>query len=417
MTFSCYTLGCKTNQTETDALASALAARGHTRLDWGSSVQAIIINTCSVTAVSDKKSRGVISRARRENPNAVIAVHGCMAQSVKSKPPHINVLGGTGDRTGFIEEIERTVGDTPTGVSQNICGKKVAGEDDSPLHSARTRAFLKIQDGCSNACAYCIIPSLRGGSRSLPFEEILSGAKAFVDSGAKEIILTGIEISAYDGGAAALATNLAERFPETRFRLGSLDPLCVTRKFVETLSRFDNICPHFHLALQSGCDKTLSAMNRKYGAEQAAEAVRLLRGAFDCTLGCDLIVGFPGESDVDFDESLAFVEEQGFTFMHIFPYSKRPGTHAAGMAGQLTNAVKRERANRASALADRLFSASAAAQTELSVLFETEKDGYCIGHAENYFEAAVRGEGLRNEIRRVKIIRAQERTLIGELVH
>ncbi|MCL2084795.1 MAG: tRNA (N(6)-L-threonylcarbamoyladenosine(37)-C(2))-methylthiotransferase MtaB, partial [Oscillospiraceae bacterium] len=184
MIFSCLTLGCKTNQTETDALAAVLTAKGHIRTDWGRPAQALIINTCSVTAVSDRKSRGAVNKARREYPDAVIAVHGCMAQGMEAKPPNIDVLGGTGDRTGFVEEIERAVG------LRGESAVSVPGGRNA-VFRARTRAFLKIQDGCSNACAYCIIPGLRGGSRSTPFDEAARGAEAFAREGAREIVLTG----------------------------------------------------------------------------------------------------------------------------------------------------------------------------------------------------------------------------------
>lgn len=429
MIFSCLTLGCKTNQTETDALAAALETKGHTRAAWGEPSRALIINTCSVTSVSDRKSRGAINKARKEQPGAVIAVHGCMAQGMTEKPPDIDVLGGTGDRAAFIEELERAVENLTKHPSASPTGerRRAAGGVAPYKNADRTRAFLKIQDGCSNACAYCIIPSLRGGSRSIPYDEVLSGAEVFARGGAREIVLTGIEISAYDGGVDALAARLAERFPRVRFRLGSLDPSCVTETFAETLSKYDNICPHFHIALQSGCGRTLTAMNRSYGAAQAARAVELLRaipllggvpagrGGY-CTTGCDLIAGFPGETEEDFAETLEFIEKQNFTFMHIFPYSKRPGTVAAGLGGQLTNAVKKERASRAAALADKLFERSADRQDVLSVLFESERGGFSVGHADNYFEVSVKGTGLRNEVRHVKITGRAGKTLTGEIL-
>jgi len=409
MTFSCVTLGCKTNQTDTDRLIGQLISRGHTYLPWGEPVCAIIINTCSVTATGDKKSRAVINRAHREFPDAIIAVHGCMGQGLTQKPPNIDILGGTGDKAKFIEELERAVGcDNPESPTLN--------SQLSTFNSSRTRAFLKIQDGCSNSCSYCIIPSLRGQSRSVAFEDVMDGARAYADSGVKEIVLTGIEISAYNEGLAPLETALADAFPAVRFRLGSLDPSCVTYVFTKTLSKHKNICPHFHLALQSGCDKTLAAMDRNYDTVIAAEAVKHLCGAFDCTLGCDLIVGFPGESEEDFKESLDFIKRMGFTFTHIFPFSVRPGTKAAALPGHLTNAIKRERARRAALSTDRLFAESAARQTELDVLFETERDGESFGHADNYFEVRVKEIGLHNEIRRVKILEVNEKTLYGGLL-
>ncbi|MCL1819721.1 MAG: MiaB/RimO family radical SAM methylthiotransferase [Oscillospiraceae bacterium] len=434
MIFSCLTLGCKTNQTETDSLAETLMSHGHEYSPYGGAVNAVIINTCSVTSVSDKKSRAAISRARRDNPGAVIAVHGCMAQAMTEKPPNVDVLGGTGDRSGFIEALERvtatrgarliikngvpgssrsTVGAVIGRTLQYINSQRFADAQSAPLQKQKTRAFLKVQDGCSNSCSYCIIPSLRGESRSVPLADVVQNAKRFADSGAKEIVLTGIEISAYDGGIAHLAATLAEEFQSIRFRLGSLDSSCVTSEFARILSARKNICPHFHLAVQSGCGKTLAAMNRQ--TEKAAQAVKLLRSAFDCTLGCDIIVGFPGESEADFLESLDFIENHKFTFTHIFPYSDRPGTAAASMPNKLTNAEKRARARRASELSDRLFAESAAKQIFLDVLFETEKDGESIGHAENYFEVCVKAENLRNEIRRVKILGIRGKTLIGEL--
>lgn len=410
MTFSCLTLGCKTNQTESDRLAEQLTSKGHVQVPLGEPAQAIIINTCSVTATGDRKCRAAISRARRENPNAIIAAHGCMAQGFPEKPSNIDVLGGTGDRTKFIEELENAAATRFKDTGRPVCVPYTNGS------LSKTRAFIKIQDGCSNSCSYCIIPSLRGESHSIPLDEVLKDVKKHADRGVKEMVLTGIEISAYDGGIAPLAAALAAAFPDVRFRLGSLDPSCVTSAFTETLSEHKNICPHFHLALQSGCGKTLSAMNRHYDITRAAEAIKLLRNSFNCTLGCDLIVGFPGESEADFQESLDFVACNEFTFTHIFPYSVRPGTAAADMSDQLSRAVKQERARRAAELQKKLFKKSAEKQTVLSVLFETECDGESFGHSENYFEVTVSEPDLHNEVRYVKIIGVKGNILFGGLL-
>lgn len=412
MTFSCLTLGCKTNQTESDRLAEQLTSNGHIQVPWGEPAQAIIINTCSVTATGDRKCRAAINRARREHPNAVIAAHGCMAQGIAEKPPNIDVLGGTGDRTKFITELENAA---------MLRYKETERSMGAPYNAhnsqlSKTRAFIKIQDGCSNSCSYCIIPSLRGASRSISLDDIFLDAKKHADKGVKEMVLTGIEISAYDGGLAPFAAALAAAFPDVRFRLGSLDPSCVTAEFTETLSKHKNICPHFHLALQSGCGKTLAAMNRHYDINRAEEAIKLLRRSFDCTLGCDLIVGFPGESEADFQESLDFVACQEFTFTHIFPYSVRPGTVAADMPDQLSRAVKQERARRAAELQKKLFKKSAEKQSILSVLFETERDGESFGHSKNYFEVAVKETGLHNEVKHVKINGVKGKILFGGLL-
>jgi threonylcarbamoyladenosine tRNA methylthiotransferase MtaB len=273
------------------------------------------------------------------------------------------------------------------------------------------------------------VPSLRGKPRSVALSELINSAREIADNGVKEIVLTGIEISAYrndhpgaarhpskGGELAELAVTLADALPDVRFRLGSLDPSCVTGEFSEILSKHKNICPHFHLAIQSGCDKTLAAMGRNYDTAAVERAAEHLRGAFDCTLGCDLIVGFPGETEKDFLKTLSFIEHIGSTFAHIFPFSSRPGTKAAELPGHLTNAVKRERARHAALTADRLFVESAAKQSELNVLFETEKDGESVGHSDNYFEVRVMQLGLHNEIRRVKIFEVNNKTLYGGLL-
>ncbi len=424
MTFACYTLGCKTNQTETDALAAILQAHGHTEVTWGAPCDAAIINTCSVTAVSDKKSRAVIRRMRREQPEVVLAVHGCMAQGGVDPTLGIDVLGGTGDRNGFLSLVERAV--TARG-SQPVALRTQAAEHQDfevlPVvtGTARTRAFFKVQDGCSGACAYCIIPSLRGPSRSLSLPEVLAGGDALAAQGVCEIVLTGIEISAYQSGAADLPTMvsaIAAAHPAIRFRLGSVEPSTLTPHTIKTLAAIPNLCPHFHIALQSGCDNTLLAMNRRYPIAAVSHALTLLRAALPhCTLGCDVIVGFPGETEEDFAASLQFIEAQQFTFMHIFPYSLRPNTPAAARTDQVPAPVKQERAKRAAALSDRLLSAHTETLVgrELPVLFETEIDGVSRGHADNYREVQVAATNLHNTVQPVRITHATNHILIGDL--
>ena len=420
------TLGCKVNQYETQAIEQELLRRGHTLVDFEDEADAYVINTCSVTAVSDKKSRQMIRRAKGRNPNAVVAACGCYAQThadeVKALAP--DVLVGTNDRMKFLDLLERSARER----------KPIVHLDDA-LHrhtfevlpaggmAARTRAMMKVEDGCVNFCTYCLIPFARGPVRSLPLEEAGRQIRQLRQEGYREIVITGIEISSYghdfkDGTTLIdLLELLSREGGEMRLRLGSLEPRTITRDFCERASRLPNLCPHFHLSLQSGCDATLKRMNRRYDTARYAESCALLREYFDDpAITTDLITGFPEETEEEFAQTLAFIEQCGFAEMHIFPYSIRPGTKAAQMA-QIEKSVKEERAARAAAVAQRMNAAylQRCVGKVFPVLFERSEGGGSGGHAPNYMEVTVPDEGLHNQVRNVRIIAVDGTILRGEL--
>ena len=423
-----YTLGCKVNQYETQAMEAELTRRGHTLVPFDGEADAYIINTCTVTAVSDKKSRQMIRQARKRSPHAIVAVCGCYAQTDPEavEALEVDLVMGTNDRMGFLDRLEALSPD----------GGQVVDVDDALRRrtferlpagglEGRTRAMLKVEDGCVNFCTYCIIPYARGPIRSLPAAEAAAQAAKLADEGYKELVLTGIEISSWGRDLEGkpelmdLIEAVCAAAPECRVRLGSLEPRTITADFCRRGAAIPNLCPHFHLSMQSGCDSVLKRMNRKYDTARYYESVRLLREYFDRPgITTDLIVGFPGETEEEFVQTLDFVQKCAFSAMHIFPYSRRSGTPAAAMAGQCSNAVKEERAHRAGEVARGLRQAwleSWVGQT-LPVLFEEEKDGLWRGHAPNYTEVFVSGQGLHNVIQDVKITGLHGEGLLGELV-
>ena len=434
MRYAIYTLGCKVNQYETQALETELLRRGHTLVPFGDEADAYIINTCTVTAVSDRKSRNAIRRAKKRNPAAVVAVCGCYAQTAPEDVAALGVdlVSGTGDRLGFLSEVERLSGLVraeaelaPEMLVDNIMTHRSFEQLPAGGLEGRTRAMLKVEDGCVNFCTYCIIPYARGPVRSLPLPAAVAQAEKLARDGYREIVLTGIEISSWghefrDGtGLIDLVEGVCRAAPELRVRLGSLEPRTITEDFCRRAAALPNLCPHFHLSMQSGCDAVLKRMNRKYDTARYYESVTLLRGFFDRpAITTDLIVGFPGETEEEFTATLEFVEKCAFSAMHIFPYSRRTGTPAAKMADQVPNAVKEERAARAGALAARLKAAYLEqwVGASLPVLFEEEKEGLWRGHAPNYVEVMARGEALHNVIRDVNITELHGDGLFGQVL-
>ena len=436
MKIAIYTLGCKVNQYETQAMEAELLARGHSLVPFEERADAYIINTCTVTAVSDKKSRQVIRRARKEAPEAVIGVCGCYAQTAPEavEALEVDLISGTAGRMAFLDDLEavledrraaRLAGEGPRVTVDDALRRRVFEVLPAGGLEGRTRAMLKVEDGCVNFCTYCIIPYARGPIRSLSIPETEAQCRRLAAEGYREVVLTGIEISSWgaerrDGsGLIDLIEAVCRALPgDVRVRLGSLEPRTITADFCRRAAALGNLCPHFHLSMQSGCDSVLKRMNRKYDTARYYESVQLLRGAFDRPgITTDLIVGFPGESEEEFRDTLAFVEKCAFSAMHIFPYSRRAGTPAAKLPGQAPNAVKEDRARRAGALARRLEAAylDGWVGETLPVLFEEEKDGLWRGHAPNYVEVFARGEDLHNVERPVKLLRREGGSLIGEL--
>ena len=427
MRIAIYTLGCKVNQYETQAMEQELTRRGHEIVPFDGAADAYIVNTCSVTAVSDKKSRQMIRRCRKLNEHAVVAACGCYVQTHSDEAAGLglDLIAGTGDRMAFLDLLEQAAREKePLTLLDDALRRRAFEVLPAGGMAERTRAMLKVEDGCVNFCTYCIIPYARGPVRSLPKAEAVAQTRRLREEGYRELVITGIEISGWghDLKNGETLIDLLEAVSDTagemRLRLGSLEPRTITEEFCRRAARLPNLCPHFHLSMQSGCDGTLRRMNRKYDTARFYESVSLLRQYFDRpAVTTDLITGFPGETEEEFAQTLAFIEKCGFAAMHIFPYSVRPGTKAAAMPDQCTAAVKERRAARAAETAERMKQAylrGCVGQT-YPVLFEQEKGGLYVGHAPNYCQVGVRVEVLHNAVRSVKIEAVDGDMLIGEL--
>lgn len=428
MKYIIYTLGCKVNQYETQAIEALLVSRGHKPCAEGEIADAVIVNTCAVTAEAGRKSRQAIHRLREENPGAVAAVLGCYSQL---SPDAVQKLGadivyGTADRLKLIDAVEKAVA---TGEGEKALDKpferRIFEELPAGAVSGHTRALLKIQDGCVNFCSYCIIPYTRGRVRSLPMEAAVRQAAELDKKGYRELVITGIEIASYGvdlpgkPDLADVVCAIADAAPHMRLRLGSIEPSVITEDFCKKIAACGSVCRHFHLSLQSGCDATLKAMNRKYDTARFYEAMQLLRRYFpDCGMTCDVIVGFPSESEEHQLETLDFLKKAQFSDAHIFPYSRRPGTPADKMDGQIDCATKAKRSKQARAVVAETRSAfleSMIGKT-LPVLFET-KEGECWqGHSDNYLEVRAEGENLRGTVHNVRIDAVSEGILVGNVI-
>ena len=419
-------LGCKVNQYEAQAIETLLHPHGFTAAGEGDPVDLIVVNTCAVTAEGGRKSRQMIRKLREEHPQALCAVCGCWSQLSPEDAASIgaDVVHGSGSKQAFVDDILRAFREhTPSTCVDNPFQRF----DFEPLPAGaaygRTRAMLKIQDGCNNFCTYCVIPYTRGRIRSLPLDEMAHQAAHLAAEGYRELVLTGIEIASYGRdlpGTLTLADaveTVAAAAPQMRLRLGSLEPTVITEDFCRRAAALPHLCPHFHLSLQSGCDATLKRMNRKYDTARFRESVRLLNQYFHRpAITTDLICGFPEETEEEFGQTLAFIEECGFAAMHIFPYSIRPGTKAAAM-GQVPPAVKEQRTARAGQVAERMHRAylEGCVGQVYPVLFEQAKDGLYTGHAPNYMEVGVAADGLHNVVKNVKIVGIDGEILRGEL--
>lgn len=427
MKFAFYTLGCKTNQYETQAMEHLLLEKGHEIGSFEEACDGYVINTCSVTAVADKKNRAVIRRCRRDNPQAVIAVCGCYSQHDPEavRALGIDVIGGSGQRQAFVEMLLDAAGEKRHEEQlDNALGRREFECLPAGGLEERTRAMLKVQDGCVNFCTYCIIPYTRGPIRSAPLEVAVAQAKELAVRGYREIVLTGIEIAGWGQDQpgkpelALLVEEICKAVPDLRIRLGSLEPRVVTEDFCRRLSVFPNLCPQFHLSMQSGSDTVLSRMKRKYDTARYYQSVALLRKFFpECAVTTDMIVAFPGETEEEFAESLAFIRKCAFADMHIFPYSRRPGTPADKMPGQHNNATKETRSRAAIALAEEMSRAyrEGFVGRTLEVLFEEREGEFYTGHAPNYIKVYARGENLHNEIRTVTVLEIYRDGVIGRL--
>ena len=428
MRVAIYTLGCKVNQYETQAMEQELLRRGHELVDFESAADAYIVNTCSVTAVSDKKSRQMIRRCKKINPEAVVAACGCYVQTHAQEAAglDLDLIAGTGDRMAFLDLLEQAARERePLTLLDDALHRQDFEVLPAGGMASRTRAMLKVEDGCTNFCTYCIIPFARGPVRSLPLETAVEQTAELRDQGYREMVLTGIEISSYgrdlpgDVGLIDLIEAVSAAAGDMRIRLGSLEPRTITEDFCRRAAALPNLCPHFHLSLQSGCDETLRRMNRKYDTARYLTSVELLNRWFDRpAVTTDLITGFPGETEEEFAATLDFIRLCRFAAMHVFPYSIRPGTKAAAME-QIPATVKEQRAHRAAAVAGEMHRAYLAGCVDriYPVLFEQPgREGCYTGHAPNYMEVEAPGEELHNRVLQVKITGADGEKLLGEVV-
>ena len=427
MKVAIYTLGCKVNQYETQAMEQELRARGHEVVEFADEADAYVINSCSVTAVSDQKSRQVLHRVRRQHPEAIAALAGCYPQTHVEDVQKLDVdlIAGTGDRMKFLDLLEEAVAERKRiEAIDKAFERRIFEVLPAGGQSRRTRAMLKVEDGCVNFCTYCIIPYARGPVRSLPLEKAVEQAAGLKAEGYREIVLTGIEISSWGkdlkNGLSLidLMEAICEAAPGVRIRLGSLEPRTITEEFCRRAAALPMLCPQFHLSMQSGCDATLKRMNRKYDTARYAQSVELLNQYFEHpAVTTDMITGFPEETEEEFEATLRFIQSCKFAQMHIFPYSIRPGTPAAKMK-QIPKSVKEERARRGAAVAADMQQEylNGCVGKIYPVLFEQPKGDRFSGHAPNYMEVLVDGEDLHNAVKNVRITGVDGETLLGEIV-
>lgn len=428
------TLGCKVNSYETEAIRGMFEASGYRVVDFKDVADIYVVNTCTVTNIADRKSRQMLHQARKRNPNAVIVAVGCYVQSAKDdllKDGSADLVVGNNKKTEIVKLVEDYLAENTSSVNMIIdIGAEREFEELSVLSTVdKTRAFIKIQDGCNRFCSYCIIPYVRGRVRSRNEDDIISEAGRLAESGYKEIVLTGIHISSYGTDRLDNAEDVYRIMPLAslikaigripgieRIRLGSLEPRIITEDFVKMIKETPKLCPHFHLSLQSGSASVLKRMNRRYTPEEYEDRVRLLRRYYDDpAITTDVIVGFPGETEEEFGETLDFVQRIGFSAIHVFKYSKRAGTKAAEMKDQLSEDVKHRRSNMLISAAKRMskdYRAGFVGRIE-KVLVEEEEviDGtkYYVGHNERYLKLAVEAaDALTDPVNRiidVKVIR------------
>ena len=408
MRVSFYTLGCKVNQNETGALAQLFEQHGFTVVESGEVADVYVVNSCTVTNFGDQKSRKWLRRAKRENPGAVTVLTGCYPQAFPEEAAAIaeaDVVTGSGNRRSILEDVMQVVNGERGKVVDIRPHQKGEAFEELPMDrfADHTRAFLKIEDGCGRQCAYCVIPRARGPVRSRSEQSILEELRRLADAGYREVVLTAISLLSYGRDTGTCLADLVERAAGVegieRIRLGSLDPDLLTDRDIARLAAVDKLCPQFHLSLQSGCSKTLRAMRRPYTAEQYAAVADKLRAAFgagNVSLTTDVIVGFPGETEEDFVQSMAFVTEQKFLKVHVFPYSRREGTPAYDYPGQLPEHEKEARSRRMTdaveAVRGRLAQAMAGQQAE--VLLETPLSSTLFtGYTRQYLPVVVNAPG------------------------
>ena len=420
-----YTLGCKVNQFESRAMEGELLRHGYSVAVDGENADITIINSCAVTGASEQKAKKLIRRIRREDESTVLLLTGCMAQTIKGELPEVDIILGNKRRIDIVPVLEQYFEE-----KRNIRRVEEYSKNDEYEQlvvddfSERTRAFLKIEDGCNRFCSYCIIPYARGRVRSAPLDYIKREIESFRNAGYKEVVIVGINLSSYGsdiGLSFSDAIRTACSFTDMRIRLGSLEPESMDMQTLQILASYDNFCPQFHLSLQSGCDATLKRMNRHYTTADYTKIVSDIRTVFDNpSITTDVMVGFAGETEEEFENSVRFVKDTGFAKVHVFPYSRRPGTVADRAPGQIGNAVKKQRAEimgKAAAELQSQFMKSQVGRTE-KVLLETRRhDGAFEGYTPNYTLTYVKApEEMAGKIVDVRLVQAADDHCTGKII-
>lgn len=429
-TVGIYTLGCKVNQYESEALAEAFSAQGFQMQSPSLPCDIYVINTCTVTAESDRKAKQFIRRAIHQNPKAYVLVTGCLSQTQPSAVASIegvDFVCGNSEKLSVIQEAIRLteLGQKPAKATVSVASPDEKGFEAMCIkHFDRTRAYVKIEDGCENHCSYCIIPSARGRVRSKPPQEVIAEVRSLCDAGCREVVLTGIETASYgrdlDGYSLADLLEEIDRIPGIgRVRLGSLDPSLMKQDFVDRISRLSSLAHHFHISMQSGSDRILALMKRKYNRKMALEGMERLRSAMpDVQFTTDMIVGFPGETEQDFQDSVSLAEEARFLMIHVFPYSGRNGTPAATMPDQIATSEKKRRVALLSDCAARIRKEILAGMVghTFDVLFETDEKGFSHGHTAHFIEVQCPSEvPLQGQLLPVCITGHNGEACVGEI--
>lgn len=426
-----HTLGCKVNQHDSAIMAALFQDAGYEVVDFNDLADVYVVNTCTVTHLSDRKSRQMIRHAARENPAATIVVCGCYAQTAKAELEaldEVDLIIGTNERHKVVEAVE-TFRQDHVKTAYMADDEELFYYEDLPHErvSGMTRAYVKIQEGCDQFCAYCAIPYARGPLRSRSEQDTIDEINMLVERGYKEVILTGIHIGAYGRGVkdetcdlTGLCRRILDETAIERLRIGSLEGIEVTDALIEMIASDERMAKHLHLPLQSGCDRTLSAMRRPYDTEQFREMMRRIRGKVpNIAITTDLMVGFPGETDEDFKESLVFCNDIAFSAMHIFKYSMRSGTPAAAMPDQIDPQIKERRAKQMADVAQKNkldYERRFVGQTLRILVEEQTKDGFWTGHSSNYLLVTFPGENIRSgDFVDVRIISAERNRLLGEI--
>ena len=415
------TLGCKVNQYETNAMAQAFLQKKYEIVEATQKADIYIVNTCTVTNMSDRKSRQMLRKVKELNPKSIVVACGCYVQVAKEEIEKINEIDlilGNNEKKEIVETVEKYIEENKKQTKiEDVMHQKEYVELGEVTYTEKTRAVIKIQDGCDRFCTYCIIPYARGRVRSRKPEKVIEEIKKIAKTGIKEVVITGIHIASYgkDFEQDYALIDLLEQINKIegiqRIRLGSIEPLLMTKEVINRLSKLEKICHHFHLSLQSGCDATLKRMNRRYTCEEFEKIVEILRKQYeDVILTTDIIVGFPGESEEEFEQTYKFLEKIKFYKMHIFKYSERKGTKAAQLPQQIDGKIKEQRSQKLIQLSNKNqeFYNKKYIGKEVEVLFEEKKNGYYQGHTKNYILALMKSEkNLENKVIKAKCTNAK----------